>query len=245
MKKIRVLLFFLMVTVLTFGQKNKYGDGSFDSFSRLSLKSCNVIFKMPLHFNDLKKFIGWKYNENEISFYACCPIIQSDDKECILMYTPPFYNNSNGYSDNFYKQVKYELNAVQGYFNYNKYVPDSTVNRYVTFYDSSIAENAFNSDSVCLINVPSMVAYKNIYKHAYEMMIYKKDHVIIKLIWLFTDKGIENKESYIGNLYKYILYKVLYKYNNKRYLDFTNIYPDPSTWEMRFKENSKSTINKP
>lgn len=86
-----IALFFTAKTVFA-QDNNPYEKRTFPAYSYFVSKAFDITCKMPAQFYDLKYMEPWKVREEGRAGMFYCPIIQSKNKDCVLMYCySPFY----------------------------------------------------------------------------------------------------------------------------------------------------------
>ncbi|MDD2284982.1 MAG: hypothetical protein PHQ11_06250 [Paludibacter sp.] len=196
--------------MLVFSQENKFEKRSFPMYADYVSEIYNINCKIPENFTDLKFLEILKISEINTLY---CPVIQSDDNECILMYDPmPRYGFMMS------EIIKGEIGQMLNLNCCNNSITDTiNIHHYTTIITGNYARNSFNADSVAFLNIPLRSAYKEKFNYCTDMFISKKEHACMVLKWFFTEIGEKNKEKYIKSLSKDIWYNAgVWTYNEEK-----------------------------
>ncbi len=215
-----LLVLILCVNGLMFSQENSYEKRSFPMYSNSLSKIYNISCRIPDSFTDLKFLELLKIDQNYWEQKPYCPVIQSDDKDCILMY---FFVPQ--YSFLTRNLIKGEIKWMQG-INCCSCSNNDTIDieNYATVITGNYAKTAFNADSVIFMDIPLETPFKGKYTYCTSMLITKKDHATMVLKWFFTDTGKKNQDKYIKSLSK-------------------NIWYNEGSWSLDSKESVISILN--
>ena len=198
-----LLVLFLCVNGLVFSQENSDKKRSFPMYSNYVSKIYNISCRIPDSFTDLNFLELLEIRQNYWDKPPYCPVIQSDDKDCILMYSTLLqYGVLTSYL------IKNEINWMQGAIYCCSCQNNDTINieHYATFITGNYAKTAFNADTVIFMDIPLEAPYKGKYTYCTSMLITKKDHAPMALKWFFTDTGKKDQDKYIKSLSKNIWY---------------------------------------
>ena len=197
---------------------------SFDGYSIYIMDSIyNMTCKMPKKFTDLHFMESFSkedpYFHDTVDLILYCPVIQSPDAHCIIMYFIPFYitPKEQAFYDRFNRAInkkignrhlshRYQMNAhLKGISGTDTFI----FSDYVTVWPQTESLAQFNADSVFVFNIPVPAGqpYRNKYTHSMAMFISKYDRPYIWTIWFFTDKGYKNRKKYLSAFNKTIWYK--------------------------------------
>jgi len=214
-KRNYLLALILLVYGLGFSQNNIPESGSFRWYADIVSKTFNINCKLPDNFTDLKsKHVEIYKDDNDWkASYAYFPVIQSNDKECILLYNLlPSYG---------FWTRNLVIGEIAGMLGLDSCVPSQCdsihLENHVTITTGKNIHNAFNADSLITFEIPRHKAYMDKYKYCISMMIVKKDRATMILKWFFTENGQKNKDKYINMLNNSIEYKNgEWKYNKRQ-----------------------------
>jgi len=217
--KSRLTILFLTISVCVLAQNSQPEPGSFSWYANIISNVYSINCKLPSNFTDLKnKHVEvFRLNESVFTNSIYFPVIQSKDKECVLMYhILPSYNIFGTKST-----VIGEITGVLGLDNNVPSQRDSIqMENYVTITTGKYVHNAFNADSIITLEIPRNKAYMDKYKYCTSMMIVKKGRATMILKWFFTENGLKNKDKYICMLNNSIEYKNdNWKYNLRQLPD--------------------------
>ena len=207
--KHRIRNYFLVLSLsvygLGFSQTITLEPGSFPWYDDILSKTYNINCKLPVNFTDIKsKYIEiYKDDNNWKASYAYFPVIQSNDKECVLMYNMlPSYG---------FLTKNLVIGEIAGTLGLDSCVPAQrdTINleNHVTITTGKSVHDSFNADSIITYEIPRRTAYLNKYKYCISMMIVKKERATMILKWFFTENGLKNKDRYFNLLNNCITYK--------------------------------------
>lgn len=197
-----LLAVILCINGFVFSQENKYEKLSFPMYADFVSKIYNVSCKMPENFIDLKYMEFLKIGKDVYRMGAYCPIMQSDDKECILMYhlIPEYgFLTSNIIKGEIGQML--DLNCCD-----NSIADTINIKHYATIISGYHARNTFNADSIIFMDIPLKSAYKDKYTSCTSMFIIKKAHATMIMKLFFTEAGKKDQHKYIKNLFKNIWY---------------------------------------
>ncbi|MDD2284980.1 MAG: hypothetical protein PHQ11_06240 [Paludibacter sp.] len=201
-KKGYLFAIILCIKGLVFSQENKYEKLSFSMYTDYVSKIYNINCKIPENFTDLKYMEFLKIRKDDYRMGVYCPVIQSNDKECILMYDLLLQ-----YNVLVRNLIKSEIRWMQSLNCCDCLNTDTTnIEYYATIISGSYAKNMFNADSVIFMDIPLESAYKDTYTYCTSMFIIKKEHASMILKWFFTEAGNKDKDKYIKGLSKSIWY---------------------------------------
>lgn len=213
MRVVVFLLFLIFCSGLAFSQENRFEKLSFTKYASYVSEIYNINCKMPGNFIDLKSIELIKLGNDVFKGSVYCPIIQSNDKECILMYNlTPHY----GYLT--LDIVKGEIGQMFQLNTCDNSITDTiNADHYVTTVSGKYVKDIFNADSIIFMDIPLQSVYKNKYIYCTSMFIIKKAHATMILKWFFTEAGKIKKDIYINELSKTIWYKESeWKYDYER-----------------------------
>lgn len=199
-----LLILALCINGLLFSQEKKIEPGSFLWYADIVSNIYNINCKIPANFTDLKsKHIEIYKDENGWSMSPYFPVIQSNDKECILMYNVlPLYG---------FWTKNLVIGEIAGMLGLNSCVPSQCdsiqIENYVTITTGKYVHASFNADSIITMDILRHKAYMDKYKYCTSMMIVKKDRATMILKWFFTENGLKRKDKYINSLSNSIEYK--------------------------------------
>lgn len=201
----RKFLLFLILSIhgLVFSQEKRNEKLSFPIYANYVSEIYNINCKIPAKFTDLKHIELLILGKDAFKGSIYCPVIQSDDEKCILMYhLTPHYGFLT--SD----IIKGEIGQMLNLNCCNNSITDTiNIEHYATIISGRYVMNTFNADSIVFIDIPLQSAYKNKYIYCTSMLIIKKAHATMILKWFFTEEGKKNKDKYIKSLSKNIWYK--------------------------------------
>ncbi|MDR2424887.1 MAG: hypothetical protein LBD59_09225 [Prevotellaceae bacterium] len=150
-------------------------------------------------------------------FYA--PVLQSKDKECVLMYALiPWFMSRDDSLNNVLctccsddsklgnnlahrSWIKQEIKYMYSHY--------SNVDDYVSTLPAAYAKRKFNADSVFLFNVSSVtpLTIDKKYEYCTRMFISRRDRPFLMFVWFFTEQGEKSKQKYMDKLHKKVWYK--------------------------------------
>jgi hypothetical protein len=188
--------------------------------------------ELPDGFEDMNVGQDWTnypYLNHKVQLTKVCPIIQSKNEECILMYSSvyfaPRWENSIYGDRRLYHRVRMHhiLMAACGgdttrtrterpaYMDKEdeEYKDLHKFDNCITQWPEQKCRDNFNADSVFVFEVPipENEPYEEKYTHCSVMFITKYDRPFFMLYWFFTDEGFRKKDEYIAALNKRIWYK--------------------------------------
>ena len=195
-------------------------------------KCFDVNYKLPRGFKDLNTKERWEKEDSSyfsrLNLMPCCPVISSKDEECLLLYMLPYF-----FPDNMTRMAvamrgreetvesyrrgahRFQINMIlENIYDEDQYVFEDLV----TIFSEKEARSRFNADSILLftIPIPEGILYRDKYKHATCMYIYKDSRPFVGLFLFFTEKGFRKSEKYISRLNKTIWYKDGWVHDNKK-----------------------------
>ena len=193
---------------------------SFDAHAKYYAEAFDVKWTMPKKMTDLNICTEMSFRKGYHLLYTGCPVLQSEDKQCILRYRfkPHFISEERAKmlypeklnNDNVHRNlISYELGTIYGYIDKNvRVIPGKTFpfDEYVSVLPRRIARGWFNADSVFVYNLPVDTPYKGTFKHCTGIIITKKDRTGFVLKFYLTDEGKKNEKQYLRSLRKKIWY---------------------------------------
>lgn len=208
-----LLIMLFCVNGLVLSQEKKDDKLSFPIYANYVSEIYNISCKIPSKFTDLKYIELLNLGKDTYKGSIYCPVVQSDDKECILMYQlTPHYGFLT--SD----IVKGEIGQMLNLNCCNNSITDTiNIEYYATIVSGRYVKNTFNADSIIFMDIPLQSAYEKKYIYCTSMLIVKKTNATMILKWFFTEAGRKNKDKYINRLSKNIWYKDGgWKYDNEK-----------------------------
>ena len=218
-QKQTVLIMFFLICINLLAQDNNPYQKTFADYTSYISKKIGVTCKMPENFIDLnmyfKLFVIQK-SPHCGSFYG--PILQSKNKECILMYPSTVENNLelNKPSDTRNKiyprtQIIYELEATYCLLDsFGIHLKDNAksieFNKYVTVIGGDKAREMFNVDSIYFYEIPLDQPYQNKYTYCKGMVLNNPKGAAMIFKWFFSENGKKKESEYINQLSKLIWY---------------------------------------
>jgi hypothetical protein len=201
----RLTILFLTISVCVLAQNSQPEPGSFSWYADIVSKVYNINCKLPDNFTDLKsKHVEIFKDENNWKMSSpYFPVIQSNDKECVLMYNLlPLYG---------FWTKNLVIGEIAGMLGLDSCVPSQCdsiqLENHVTITTGKSVHDSFNADSIITFEIPRNKAYMDKYKYCTSMMIVKNDRATMILKWFFTENGQKNKDKYISMLNNSIEYK--------------------------------------
>jgi hypothetical protein len=193
----------------------------------------NIKYQPAKGFIFLDTLIAWSIVDNgEIKqpgmFYA--PVLQSKDKECILMYAAiPCYRSQDDsliYSTFNDDECGNNLAHRSWIKQEIKYMDSRSLNfdDYVLTLPVTYAKRKFNADSVFLMNVSSVtpITIEKTYEYCTRMFISRRNRPFLMFVWFFTEQGEKRKQKYMTKLHKKVWYKDgEWDFNARRFHDWT------------------------
>ncbi|WP_436415496.1 hypothetical protein [Petrimonas sp.] len=234
-----VIVFFLFLgfgSYMAIGQNTRF-DKTFQEYSDLVSKKSNILCTMPKEFTDLKYYEVWKIREDREAGAFYNPIIQSADKECIIMYMifPLFITPQESYVNNVVQVLnnKRSKDSVNVYDNdINERLPRNHISfemrtalgqvdkrnrpiegsvfefdEYVTLTSGKEIRENFNADSLYVYDIPLQKPYKDNYTHCTGLLVKKRNRPSMVLKLFFTGKGKKKEKYYMDLLNKTIWYE--------------------------------------
>lgn len=154
----------------------------------------NIRYEMPKGFNDLDTIQIWTPVGNYGRFGGLYWVFESKDKQCKVLYgLPPASVIDVG--SRIDKGLKYIYETE-----------DAVRDKYLHTLSLKEARESFNADSVFLYDVPTAKPQRRDEKciHCTQMLIFRRNCLLLEFIWCFTDKGKEKKEKYMRKINKRI-----------------------------------------
>lgn len=202
---------------------SKYPVKTFPEYADFLSEGYGITCKMPSEFFDKKYSEIWRVRENRPAAFLYNPILQSKDKDCIIMFPfVPIYMSEIDYRVN---KATREINKVisdDTLFNRkpatNESIPRNTIsfeiraaleidkdalfdfNDHVTVLAGKEARDMFNADSVFLYDIPMDKPYKEKYTRCTGFIISKMNRPTLTLKWFFTDHGKKKETEYMARL---------------------------------------------
>ncbi len=234
-KKQTVFILFFLICSNLLAQDDLLYQKTFADYANYTSKKYGVICKMPDHFIDLNKYFElWAIREKTHAGYFYGPVVQSKNKECILMYpyepfsatdedsklgkvmtsineklNPQIVNKKQNMTFP-RSQIAFELQAAYGLLDSDGYNLRDTIsfdfNKYVTTISGKKALEMFNADSIYLYEIPLDHPYQNKYSYCTGMVLYKQKRAAMIFKWFFTEKGKEKEQEYINRLSNLVWY---------------------------------------
>ena len=218
MKKRIFLLFFSVICTFVFGQKTLYRDIPDAAEPILKIK-----YQIPQNFNFVDTLIVWLNSDSPGIGSMYAPVMQSYDKECMLMYAVPvvvpkrFHRKFAATCDcpdkaffrgrnlSHLNHIMLELSQMLGTRNFDR-------DDYVSVFTKDKAKKWFNADSVHIFDVslakPLYILDRK-YIHCTRIYISKKNSPssFITIGLFFTDDGKNRELEYLSQLEKNVWYK--------------------------------------
>lgn len=205
---------------------NAERKGLFSEYQVECERDFHIKLSMPAGFETIDKMVSFRVNEgrNIGVFYSL--LLESRDKDCLMLYPLFIENQSHGIAKNMtYGEVKAALNLapeenecmrmnlVNGKFTLGKSkVPDrskETVQfdtaRYMRVIAEENMENYCNADTVYVYEVPLLKPYKGVYKKCIGINMVKKGHPygMAKILLMEGDNA---KDKYMKQFFESIRY---------------------------------------
>jgi hypothetical protein len=190
----------------------------------------NISYKIPKGFVDLKQKKVLRKSD-KFPYIIGCPILQSKDKECILMYSlspqgtwenhwsskedsiaatechcPPINPSPYSYMGRNMKHRHFMFLELKDILKTDNFKMDT----YISVLPSEKSKEWFNADSVFFFNADSTYFFdsENIrsdkYIYCTSMFISKYNHGMLYFKWFFTEKGKKNEQKYLEKFAKKI-----------------------------------------
>lgn len=195
----------------------------------------SIVYKQPNKFTDLLKpgaMEVFYIRQDDKQLYSYRPVLQSEDKECVVMYGVPWkYTERERVMAKVafhFNQILHGCDSVREFKEYsNDRIPRGKIwnelrvslqippehmdslfqfDEHVTIVSGKIAREMFNADSLYFYEIPLDVSYKDIYNHCLGMISAKQDRASIFFKWFFTDEGKKRQNEYIAQLKKAVWY---------------------------------------
>lgn len=205
---------------------NAERKGLFSEYQVECERDFHIKLSMPAGFETIDKMVSFRVNEgrNIGVFYSL--LLESRDKDCLMLYPLFIENQSHGIAKNMtYGEVKAALNLapeenecmrmnlVNGKFTLGKSkVPDrskETVQfdtaRYMRVIAEENMENYCNADTVYVYEVPLLKPYKGVYKKCIGINMVKEGHPCGIAKILLTE-GDDAKDKYMKQFFESIRY---------------------------------------
>lgn len=205
---------------------NAERKGLFSEYQVECERDFHIKLSMPAGFETIDKMVSFRVNEgrNIGVFYSL--LLESRDKDCLMLYPLFIENQSHGIAKNMtYGEVKAALNLapeenecmrmnlVNGKFTLGKSkVPDrskETVQfdtaRYMRVIAEENMENYCNADTVYVYEVPLLKPYKGVYKKCIGINMVKEGHPygMAKILLMEGDNA---KDKYMKQFFESIRY---------------------------------------
>ncbi len=205
---------------------NAERKGLFSEYQVECERDFHIKLSIPAGFETIDKMVSFRVNEgrNIGVFYSL--LLESRDKDCLMLYPLFIENQSHGIAKNMtYGEVKAALNLapeenecmrmnlVNGKFTLGKSkVPDrskETVQfdtaRYMRVIAEENMENYCNADTVYVYEVPLLKPYKGVYKKCIGINMVKEGHPCGIAKILLTE-GDDAKDKYMKQFFESIRY---------------------------------------
>ena len=238
MRKIIIfsILFFSLGGYQMNGQSSPF-DKTFQEYSDLFLEKENILCTMPKEFTDLKYYEAWKIREDREAGSYYNPIIQSNTRDCLIMYMmfPLFITPQENYLNNLVKVLnnKRSKDSVNVYDNdINEKLPRNHISfemrtalgqvdkrnrriegsvfefdEYVTLTSGKEIRENYNADSLYIYEIPLQKPYKDNFIYCTGLLVKKRNRPAMVLKLFFTEKGKEKEKYYVELLNKTIWYE--------------------------------------
>jgi hypothetical protein len=210
MKYSQLLLLLALVPCSMQAQEGLPGYSEFSGYAYVAKHGYNITCKMPKKFSDLKFLAGWKITEKCAKIPAYSPVLQSDDKECMLLYTPMLPGDSEFVPNVSHKQgLAHDIKIVNGILDATGW-PDAeaqmNLSDWITANGAGEIKRRFNADSVFTYSFTPERPVEGKYNHCIDMVISKPGRASVSVMWLFTDAGYRHRNRYIKRLNRNIWY---------------------------------------
>lgn len=205
---------------------NAERKGLFSEYQVECERDFHIKLSMPAGFETIDKMVSFKVNEGRSigSFYRV--VLESRDKDCLMLYPLFIENQSHGIAKNMtYGEVKAALNLapeenecmrmnlVNGKFMLGKSnVPDrskETVQfdtaRYIRVIAGENMENYCNADTVYVYEVPLLKPYKVVYTKCIGINMVKEGH-LCGIAKILLTEGDDAKDKYMKQFFESIRY---------------------------------------
>ncbi|MDR1341613.1 MAG: hypothetical protein LBK58_16420 [Prevotellaceae bacterium] len=210
----------------------QYEKKSLEAVNRLMSEMFNISYTIPDGFVDLKQN-GILTKADKSPYMTFCPILQSKDKECILMYSvfpegvwnnnlskedsiaatecpcPPVNPSPYSYMGRNMKHRDVMFLELKDILQTDNFEMDD----YISILPEKKSKKWFNADSVFFFNADSTYFFEPLlsgnicqdkYIHCTSMFISKYNHGVIYFKWFFTEKGKRKEQQYLKKLAKNI-----------------------------------------
>lgn len=230
-KLIFTSLYIFALSNCLIAQRSLLYQKKFVDYSSYIFDKYSVRCSLPANFVDLNKYYElWVVQKNTHAGFFYGPILQSKDKECILMYpynliivkndnnepeksdsiTPIIFNLNKSIKTEglllIESQIKFELGAAYGWLNKGGFqVIDSLdydINKYVTIITGSKPKEMFNADKVFIYNLPLKEPYLEKYNFCTGIILNKENRASVIIKMFFNQRGKKNEYFYFNQLYK-------------------------------------------
>lgn len=205
---------------------NAERKGLFSEYQVECERDFHIKLSMPTGFETIDKMVSFRVNEgrNIGVFYSL--LLESRDKNCLMLYPLFIENQSHGIAKNMtYGEVKAALNLapeenecmrmnlVNGKFMLGKSnVPDRSKEmvqfdtaRYMRVIAEENMENYCNADTVYVYEVPLLKPYKGVYKKCIGINMVKEGHPF-GMIKILLMEGDNAKDKYMKQFFESIRY---------------------------------------
>lgn len=189
-----------------------------------------IVCKMPERFQDLKIAKRFFLRQDTSLSYRCCPVLESMDENCLLLYPDElYYNYKRKLSEEEMEthltawnplfgqdivgargRMSFELKTALGLIDrYGKNLESSTLDldQYITTVRTGKkALKRFNADTVFIYRIPLTKEMGGKYAYCTGINFYKKNHPVLCLKLLLTEEGKKKESKYIDMLDRKVWY---------------------------------------
>jgi len=194
----------------------------------------NIKYQIPGAFNYCDTLIAWRINDtgNSGNFFA--PVMQSEDKKCMLLYaiSPWYFLDAESFEATdccpdkaFFRGVNLaHRNSMMFYLTDMLGTRDFNPDDYLSFLSQKKAEKWFNADSVFIFDVSpvkQITILDRTYRHCTMMYLSRYNRPFMMFVLFFSDDGVKKKIRYISKLKKNIWYNEgEWIFNERRWFDW-------------------------
>lgn len=208
--KIPFLFLMLFMTVQLFAQNEK---NTFSAYAKFISKNLDIMWRKPDGFVDLKTSTSWGPNGTKGVGFRYRSVLQSKDKECLIMYPniSLLVDDKIKWNEDLSRvQMIGEINRALGLADKKRTDTDPITfdfDKYVKVLIGKDARKRFNADTVFIAQIPLSKPYLEKYPYCTGIYVCKKQRPPLFFKYFFSEEGKSNESSYLDEFYKTVRYR--------------------------------------